>query len=252
MEPPSPDPGAAFPFLKDNASLEPRPGHLYVIATPLGNLADLSFRGLALLVKCSAIVCEDSRVTGKLIQALGLPRRPLLSAHEHNETARLPGLIERLRAGESLALVSDAGTPTLSDPGFRIVREARRQGLPVVPVPGPFAAATLLSASGLPTHAFFFAGFLPPKSTARRNWLESHRDADHTLLLYESCHRIGKLLGDIREVLGPDRVVAVGRELTKRFEHIGAGTVGTLAPDLLARSLKGEFTIAIAPAGFSL
>src|SRR3954471_11115659 len=175
----------------DNASLTPQPGHLYVVATPIGNLADLTERARAILGAVDVIASEDTRTTGALLTRLGL-RKALVAYHEHNETAAAAQLADQIAAGKSVAVVSDAGTPGLSDPGFRVVRECRRRGLPVVPVPGPSALTTVLSASGLPTNGFLFVGFLPPKSAARIAFFNRYRDFEYTLVLYESCHRIDK------------------------------------------------------------
>ena len=235
----------------ENPSLTPQAGELYVIATPIGNLADLSERAIALLGRVSLVACEDTRVTGLLLNRLD-SKKPLVSYHDRNELQATERVVTRLQAGDSVALVSDAGTPAISDPGFRIVRECRRVGLPVVPVPGPCAATTLLCASGLPTNAFFFAGFLPPKSAARIKFLESHAEFPHTIILYESCHRIEKLIDEAMQVLGPDRYVSIGREITKRFESIKTGKLSEIRAFLETSSKKGEFVVAIAPAGYEL
>ena len=166
-----------------NASLTPQPGHLYVVATPIGNLADLTDRARALLGAVDLIACEDTRTTGALLHRLGL-HKDLVPYHEHNEAEAAERLAELVGQGKSVAVVSDAGTPGLSDPGFRIVRACRRRALPVVPVPGPSALAAVLSAAGLPTNGFLFAGFLPAKSAARIAFLEKYRDFDYTLALY--------------------------------------------------------------------
>lgn len=227
-------------------------GTLFIVATPIGNLSDLSPRALETLRSVDTILCEDTRTTGKLLSRWEISGTPLLAYHEHNEKAQAPRLADRLEAGETLALVSDAGTPGLSDPGFRIVRECRRRGLEVVPIPGPFAAAAALSASGLPTDAFFFAGFLPPKKAARQRFFESHKAFPHTLCLYESSHRIDKCLDDIVTVLGPDRTIAVAKELTKLHERFLVGKAGNVAERLSQLSRKGEFVVLIAPEGFEL
>ena len=178
-----------------NASLVPQPGHLYVVATPIGNLADLTERARAILSSVDLIACEDTRTTGSMLTRLGI-RRELVAYHDHNETEAAERLAELLTGGKSIALVSDAGTPAISDPGFRLVRACRRRMLPVVPVPGACALAAVLSASGLPTNGFLFAGFLPSKTSARTAFLEKYREFDYTLALYESCHRIDKFVAD--------------------------------------------------------
>jgi len=234
-----------------NPSLAAQPGHLYVVATPIGNLADLTDRARAILGSVDLVACEDTRTTGALLTRLGI-RRDLTAYHEHNELVAAESLADLVQAGNSLALATDAGTPGLSDPGFRLVRACRRRGLPVVPVPGPAAFAAVLSASGLPTNGFLFAGFLPPKSSARVNFYTRHRDFEYTLALYESCHRIAKALDDIVATLGAERVVCVAKELTKVHETFWVGPAGEVRAQLARASLKGEFTLLIAPADFRL
>lgn len=235
----------------DNASLVPQAGHLYVVATPIGNLADLTERARALLAAVDLVACEDTRTTGLLLARLGL-RRELTPYHEHNEREAAERLADALAAGKSVAVVTDAGTPGLSDPGFRLVRACRRRALPVVPVPGASALLSVLSASGLPTNGFLFAGFLPPKSAARRAFLENHRDFPYTLALYESCHRVTKFAGEIVDLLGTDRVVCFAKEVTKLHETFLVGPAGEVGARLARISLKGEFTVLIAPAEFRL
>jgi len=232
-----------------NPSLVPLPGHLYVVATPIGNLADLTDRARAILGAVDVVACEDTRTTGAMLTRLGL-HRELTPYHEHNETEAAERLAEQISLGKSVAVVSDAGTPGLSDPGFRIVRACRRRGLPVVPVPGPSALIAVLSASGLPTNGFLFAGFLPPKSAARIAFLQKHRDFDYTLALYESCHRIDKFAAEIVEVLGADRVICIAKEVTKLHETFLVGLAGDVLARLTKMSLKGEFVVLIAPKDF--
>ncbi|WP_232766720.1 16S rRNA (cytidine(1402)-2'-O)-methyltransferase [Geminisphaera colitermitum] len=227
-------------------------GVLYVIATPIGNLSDLTERARTLLASVDLIACEDTRTTGSLLARLGLPRRELTPYHDHNEQDAAARLADQLASGRSIALVSDAGTPAISDPGFRLVRECRRRALPVVPVPGPCAVTVALSASGLPTNGFLFAGFLPPKSAARLAFLEKYQDFDYTLALYESCHRIEKFAAEIVEKLGPARVVCIAREVTKLHETILTGPAADVTARLLRGSLKGEFVVLIAPRDFVL
>ncbi len=235
----------------ENASLRPLPGHLYVVATPIGNLADLTERARALLGTVDLVACEDTRTTGALLTRLGL-RRELFPYHEHNEREAAAELARRIAAGASVALVSDAGTPGLSDPGFRVVRACRQAGLPVVPVPGPNALLAALCASGLPSNGFLYLGFLPPKSAARIACFDRHREFEYTLALCESCHRIGKAVEELVTVLGPDRVIAVAKELTKVHETFLVGPAGEVRDRLSRLSLKGEFVLLIAPAGFVL
>jgi 16S rRNA (cytidine1402-2'-O)-methyltransferase len=234
-----------------NASLSAQPGHLYIVATPIGNLSDLTARAGAILGSVDLIACEDTRTTGILLERLGV-RRELVSYHEHNEIEAAERLAEMITAGKSVALATDAGTPGLSDPGFRVVRACRRRGLPVVPLPGPVAFAAVLSASGLPTNGFLFAGFLAPKSSARIAFYGKYRDFDYTIALYESCHRIGKAMEDIVAVLGPDRVVCVAKEVTKLHETFWVGPAAEVRDRLAKASLKGEFTLLIAPVGYVL
>lgn len=234
-----------------NPSLTPIPGTLYVVATPIGNLADLTDRARAILGAVDFIACEDTRTTGGLLTRFGL-HRPLVSYHDHNEIEAAGRIVEKIAAGSSVALVSDAGTPAISDPGFRLVRACRRRGLPVIPVPGACAIAAVLSASGLPTNGFFFAGFLTAKTSARTAFLEKYRDFEFTLALYESCHRIDKFAVEIVATLGPDRVVCIAREVTKLHETWLVGRAADVSSRLLAGSLKGEFVVLIAPADFVL
>lgn len=234
-----------------NTSLTAQPGHCYVVATPIGNLADLTERARAILGSASVIACEDTRTTGAMLQRLGL-HRPLVAYHEHNETGAAEALVTRLAAGESVAVVSDAGTPALSDPGFRLVRACRRRNLPVVPVPGSCAAIAVLSASGLPSNAFYFAGFLPPKTAARRVFLEKHRNSDFTLCLYESTHRIEAFVDEIVEVLGEARVVCLAKEVTKIHETFLVGPAGEVRQRFAPMSKKGEYVVLVAPADFAL
>jgi 16S rRNA (cytidine1402-2'-O)-methyltransferase len=234
-----------------NASLTPLAGHLYVVATPIGNLADLTDRARAILGAVDLVACEDTRTTGAMLARLGL-NRELFAYHEHNETEAAEKLAEFISLGKSVAVVSDAGTPGLSDPGFRVVRACRRRNLPVVPVPGPSALVAVLSAAGLPTNGFLFAGFLPPKSAARIAFLEKHRDFDFTLALYESCHRIDKFAAEIVDVLGGDRVVCIAKEVTKLHETFFVGLAAEVRDRLAKASLKGEFVVLIAPSDFTL
>lgn len=234
-----------------NTSLSAQAGHLYVVSTPIGNLSDLTARARAILGSVDLVACEDTRTTGTLLGRIEV-KRELVPYHEHNELAAAEGLAGLIASGKSVALVSDAGTPGLSDPGFRIVRACRRRGLPVVPVPGPVAFAAVLSASGLPTNGCLFAGFLPAKSSARLAFYARYRDFDYTIALYESCHRIAKAMDDIVEALGPARVVCVAKEVSKLHETFWVGPAGEVRDRLAKASVKGEFTLLIAPADFVL
>ena len=234
-----------------NPSLTPLPGHLYVVATPIGNLADLTERARAILGAVDLIACEDTRTTGAMLTRFGL-RKDLVAYHEHNETEMAESLAAQIAAGKSVAVVSDAGTPALSDPGFRLVRACRRRGLPVVPVPGPSALTAVLSAAGLPTNGFLYVGFLPPKSAARVSFYEKHRDFAYTRALYESCHRIDTAVAEIVGTLGPSRVLCVAKEVTKLHETFLVGPAADVQARLAKISLKGEFVLLIAPADFTL
>jgi 16S rRNA (cytidine1402-2'-O)-methyltransferase len=234
-----------------NTSLRAQAGHLYVVSTPIGNLSDLSDRARAILGSVDLVACEDTRTTGVLLSRLGISRE-LVSYHEHNEAEAAERLAQAIASGRSVALATDAGTPGMSDPGFRVVRACRRLSLPVVPVPGPVAFAAALSSSGLPTNGFLFAGFLPPKSSARLSFFSSHRDFAYTIALYESCHRIAKALDDVVGALGPARVVCVAKEVTKLHETFWVGPAGEVRDKLAKASLKGEFTLLIAPGDYRL
>lgn len=219
-------------------------GILYLVATPIGNLEDITYRAVRVLQEVSLIACEDTRQTRKLLAHYGIDR-PLVSYHEHNEAARTPELVARLAGGDRIALVSDAGMPLVSDPGYRLVRAAVESGIVVEPLPGPAALITALAASGLPTNAFYFGGFLPPKSGQRARALEELKDQAATLIFYEAPHRILEALADVEAVLGR-RPVVVARELTKMHEEFLRGTAGEVRAALAARdSVKGEITLLI-------
>jgi 16S rRNA (cytidine1402-2'-O)-methyltransferase len=219
---------------------------LYLIATPIGNLEDITLRALRILRdEVNVIACEDTRQTQKLLAHYAI-RKPLISYHEHNEGQRASEILERLSRGESVALVSDAGTPLISDPGYRVVAAALANGYPVVPVPGASAVITALAASGLPVGEFRFIGFLPAKAVARRRMLEELAGDSMTVVAYESPHRILDALSDMREILG-DRRIALARELTKVHEEFLRGTSDEIRQQLSERnSVKGEITILIA------
>lgn len=234
-----------------NASLTPQPGHLYVVATPIGNLGDLTDRARSILAAVDVVACEDTRTTGNLLHRLCL-HKELIPYHEHNEAEAADRLADLVSLGKSVAVVTDAGTPAVSDPGFRLVRACRRRALPVVPVPGACALVAVLSAAGLPTNGFLFAGFLPAKSAARVAFLQKHRDFDFTLALYESCHRIDKFVDEIVATLGPDRIICVAKEVTKVHETFLIGLAGDVLARLAKLSLKGEFVVLIAPKEFVL
>jgi 16S rRNA (cytidine1402-2'-O)-methyltransferase len=222
-------------------------GILYVVATPIGNLEDITYRAVRILGQVNWIACEDTRQTRKLLDHYGI-QTPQISYHEHNEMERSKELCSRLLAGESGALVSDAGVPLISDPGYRLVHSAVGAGVVVQPVPGPSALLAALSASGLPTDAFHFAGFLPPKPGQRVHALEALKDEHATLIFYEAPHRVVEALADVQTVLG-DRDVVVAREITKIHEEFLHGTASELREQLAEReSIKGEITLLVAKA----
>ena len=218
-------------------------GRLYVVGTPIGNLEDITFRAVRVLGEVAAIACEDTRQTVKILNRYGL-KKPLISYFHPREGQRIPEIIRLLKDGKDVALVSDAGTPGISDPGFPLIREALREGVAVVPVPGPAAVTTALSAAGLPTHRFLFLGFPPPKSTGLRKLLAARIDEEATLVFYLPTRRIPEFLEAVGEVLG-DRRVVVARELTKIYEEFLRGTVTELAAAIGSRALKGEATVLI-------
>ena len=219
-------------------------GTLYLVSTPIGNLEDITFRAVRTLREANLIACEDTRHTAKLLQHYGIDR-PTISYHEHNESERSLALLDRLQNGETIAVVSDAGTPLISDPGYRLVSAATQAGINVIAVPGASALLTALAASGLPTDEFHFAGFLPPKTGQRRKELERLADLNCTVVVYEAPHRIVDALEDIGEVYA-DAPVVVTRELTKMHEEYLRGTADSILLDLNARpSIKGEMTIVI-------
>jgi 16S rRNA (cytidine1402-2'-O)-methyltransferase len=221
------------------------PGTLYLVATPIGNLEDVTLRALRVLRECDMVAAEDTRRTGQLLKHFGIAK-PLLSYFQFNEAKRSGEIIERLRRGEKIALVTDAGTPGISDPGERVVRAAIAAGFRVEAVPGACALVAALTASGLPTDEFHFIGFLPHKSGQRRNRLESLKAAAGTLVFYESPYRIEKLLGELNAVF-PEREVVLARELTKKFEEFLRGKPAELIEITKKRPLKGEFVVLVAP-----
>lgn len=223
------------------------PGRLFVVATPLGNLEDLGPRAVRVLGEVALVACEDTRRTGALLRAQGL-RTPLLSCFEHNERERVAEVLERLQGGQDVALVSDAGTPTISDPGYRLVRAAREAGLAVVPVPGPCAAVAALSVSGLPTDRFLFVGFLPARAAPRRREIEALAALPFTLVIYESPLRVAETLADLAATWGP-RPAFLCREATKLHEEYVLADLVTLRDRLAAReTVKGEVVLVVAGA----
>jgi len=221
------------------------PGTLYLVATPIGNLADITHRALQVLNDVDLIACEDTRHTHKLLNHYGLSTKTI-SYHEHNEQERAAELVDRLKQGTSIAVVSDAGTPSISDPGFRLVRAAIENDIPVVPVPGPSALITALIAAGLPTDEFFFAGFLPARTSARRARLTELQSVPGTLIFYEAPHRLAETLKDACEILG-EREAVVARELTKLHEEIRRGRLSQLTADYTdaKKDIRGEIVVLI-------
>jgi 16S rRNA (cytidine1402-2'-O)-methyltransferase len=246
--------------MPDDASLDssaepagrwPDAGGLVLVSTPIGNLGDMTFRAVEALRSADLILCEDTRTSARLLSQYGIATRtsPL---HEHNEDASTPGLLDRLRAGGRIALISDAGTPLVSDPGYRLVRAAIAAGLPVQAVPGPNAAAMALTLSGLPPHPFLFMGFPPTRQGARRTALAKLRDAERaglsaTLIFYEAPHRLAETLADMSACFG-DRPAAIARELTKRFEEVRRDSLTALASHYATQQARGEITLVIGPA----
>lgn len=232
--------------MSTETSLPPlTPGTLYLVATPIGNLEDITLRALRVLRECDVVAAEDTRRTGQLLKHFGISK-PLLSYFQFNEARRSEEIIERLKRGEKVALVTDAGSPGISDPGERVVKAAIATGLRVESVPGACALVAALTASGLPTDEFHFIGFLPHKSGQRRKQLEALKAFDGTLVLYESPYRVEKLLGELNEVF-PTREIVLARELTKKFEEFLRGKPAELIAATAKRSLKGEFVVLIGP-----
>ena len=253
MEHQTAEPGSS---LRITHSTLNKPGVLFVVATPIGNLQDLTLRALETLKSVDLIACEDTRQTGKLLVHHGVKRPPrpagsqslggLTSLHDHNESAKAPELINRLRAGESIALVSDAGTPLINDPGWRLVRGAIDAGVPVTWIPGAAALIGALVLSGLPTDRFVFEGFLPAKPTARRKRLEALKGEERTVVCYESSHRLLRTLNDLEELFGETQI-ACARELTKMFEEVRRGTAQELRAHFEQRAPRGEFVLVLQP-----
>ncbi len=231
---------AATAFWEPAHELEPG---LHLVATPIGNLGDITLRALWVLRGVDRILCEDTRVTGRLLARFGITT-PLDAYHDHNADRVRPLALAALRRGERLALVSDAGTPLISDPGFKLVRAALDEGLPVTAAPGPSAAIDALILSGLPPDTFLFAGFLPPRAAARRKALAAWRDLQATLIFYEGPSRLAAALVDLREILG-DRPAAVARELTKRHEEVRRGSLSALAAHYRDNPPRGEVVIVV-------
>ena len=222
-------------------------GILYVVATPIGNLEDLTPRARQALASVDLVAAEDTRHTGRLLSSIGA-KPALLALHDHNEEQACEGIVNRLQSGKDVALVSDAGTPLISDPGYRLVRAAHEHDIRVVPIPGPSAITAALSAAGLPTDRFCFEGFPPAKKVARKKWLTALEKEERTIVFYESVHRVADSLGDMVEVFGEEREAFMGRELTKMHEQCTQATLGELLRRVGSGEIpqKGEFVLVIA------
>jgi 16S rRNA (cytidine1402-2'-O)-methyltransferase len=219
------------------------PGILYIVPTPIGNLEDITLRALRILKEVDLIAAEDTRHTQHLLTHFGIDK-PLTSYHDHNEREKAQVLVERIKNGANLALVSDAGTPGIADPGFRLVSAAIRAGIKIVPLPGASALSTALSASGLPTDRFLFEGFLPAKKQERKNRLQALRDGTATLVFYEAPHRLNDTLSDMQQILG-ERTIVIAREVSKVYEEFVRGTVSEVIHQVAGRGVKGEVTVVV-------
>ena len=221
-------------------------GTLYIVATPIGNLQDITQRALAIFAEVDLIAAEDTRHSGLLLSHYGI-KKPFFALHDHNEQQKADLLVEKLRAGTNIALISDAGTPLISDPGFHLVRKCRQAGIKVAPLPGACAAITALCASGIASDRFCFEGFLPAKSKARRDRLQNLQKEDRSLIFYESTHRILDTLADVEELFGAERYVVLAREITKTWETISGDSVGNLRRWLSedANRTKGEMVLIV-------
>jgi 16S rRNA (cytidine1402-2'-O)-methyltransferase len=219
-------------------------GILYVVATPIGNPGDVTARAIRVLGEADLIACEDTRRTGRLLAAHSI-RTPTVSYFEHNEERRTPELIERLKRGAKIALVTDAGTPAISDPGYRLVRAAHEAGVRVAAVPGPSAVVAALSIAGLPTDRFVFEGFLPTRATARRAALKRMAREERTIVIFEAARRLGETLDDMAVEFGADRMAAIAREITKTFEETVRGSLGELPRTFKTRKALGEVTLVV-------
>lgn len=235
----------AEPFLDLCGTQKAEPGVLYVVSTPLGNLGDLTLRSIRILETCDCIACETPNITKKLLSALRIEGKPLFTYRDAGEEKSAQHLCEKLKAGLSVALVSDAGTPTISDPGYRLIKLCRESNIPVSPIPGACASIAALSVSGFPSNQFLFLGFLPIKRGPQQKILDAYRDFRGTLIIYESPYRIQKLLQFFKEIFEPQRLIFVAREITKLNETFYRGTIEDLDPTIYPN--KGEYVVLIAP-----
>jgi 16S rRNA (cytidine1402-2'-O)-methyltransferase len=249
---PSPAPGVpspaprAYHIAAHRVDVGPADPGLHLVSTPIGNLSDITLRALETLAGVDVIVCEDTRVTRVLLDRYGL-KAPLSAYHEHNAARERPKLLAKLAEGKAIALVSDAGTPLISDPGYKLVVDAVAAGHKVIPVPGASALLAGLVVAGLPTDRFVFVGFAPTRTGDRRRLVESLKPIDATLVFYESPRRVGEFLGLLADILGPDRPASVSRELTKKFEETARGTLADLATRFAAHEPKGEIVVVVGP-----
>jgi 16S rRNA (cytidine1402-2'-O)-methyltransferase len=228
-------------------------GGLSIVSVPIGNLGDISERAKAILSTADLIACEDTRVTGKLLDKLNIEKSgTFISYREENEKILAEQLVTEIQSGKTIALVSDAGTPAISDPGFRLISACRKANVSITALPGACAIINALALSGLPTDSFLYQGFLPPKTSARKKFFEAHAELPYTIIIYESCHRIGKCIDDIVSTLGKDRIISVCREMTKLHETVFTGTAESVLEQLSRTSKKGEFVVLIAKQEFSL
>ncbi len=224
---------------------------LYIVATPIGNLKDITYRAIECLRLCDIIACEDTRVSSKLLREFEISK-PMLSYRDDNEVRTSEYLLSELQSGKNICLISDAGMPCISDPGFRIVRACRKIGIPVTVIPGACAALSGLAGSGLPSDGFLFLGFLPSKSSARIKIFQKYIDFDYSLIFYESCHRLLKFLNDAESVFGSERCICVAKEITKLREKFFVGDLQVVREELSRTQVKGEFVIILAPRRFKM
>ena len=228
-------------------------GSLSIVSVPIGNLGDITDRAKTILSSADFIACEDTRVTGKLLDKLNIEKRgSFISYREENEKLLADQLVSEIQSGKTIALVSDAGTPAISDPGFRLISACRKANVAITALPGACAIINALALSGLPTDSFLYHGFLPPKTSARKKFFEANSDLPYTIIIYESCHRIEKCIVDIISTLGNDRIISVCREMTKLHETVFTGTAESVLQLLSKASKKGEFVVLIAKQKFTL